>query len=71
MAFGEHSAIMPEEIVRRCVRLFTYVGDVVLDPFAGSGTTLKVAKELKRNYVGYEISKSYERIINLKLQSLF
>ena len=71
LAFGEHSAIMPEEIVRRCVRLFTYVGDIVLDPFAGSGTTLKVAKELKRNYVGYEISKSYERIINLKLQSLF
>lgn len=71
LAFGEHSAIMPEEIVRRCVRLFTYVGDVVLDPFAGSGTTLKVAKELKRNYIGYEISKSYEKIINLKLQSLF
>lgn len=71
LAFGEHSAIMPEEIVRRCVRLFTYVGDTVLDPFAGSGTTLKVVKELKRNYVGYEISKSYERVMNLKLQSLF
>lgn len=71
LAFGEHSAIMPEEIVRRCVRLFTYVGDTVLDPFAGSGTTLKVAKELKRNYVGYEISKSYERVMNLKLKSLF
>lgn len=70
LAFGKHSAIMPEEIVRRCVRLFTYIGDTVLDPFAGSGTTLKVAKELKRNYVGYEISKSYERVINLKLQSL-
>ncbi len=70
LAFGEHSAIMPEEIVRRCVRLFTYVSDIVLDPFTGSGTTLKVAKELKRNYIGYEISKSYERIINLKLQSL-
>jgi len=68
LAFGEHSAIMPEEIVRRCVRLYTYVDDVVLDPFAGSGTTLKVAKELKRNYVGYEISRSYEKIINLKLQ---
>lgn len=67
LAFGEHSAIMPEEIVRRCVRLFTYVGDVVLDPFAGSGTTLKVAKELERNYVGYEISKSYEDVIKLKL----
>jgi len=72
LAFGEHSAIMPEEIVRRCVRLFTYVGDTVLDPFAGSGTTLKVAKESKRNYVGYEISKSYESIINRKLSdSLF
>ncbi|MDR2772676.1 MAG: site-specific DNA-methyltransferase [Elusimicrobiota bacterium] len=69
VAFGEHSAIMPEEIVRRCVRLFTFVGDVVLDPFAGSGTTLKVAKELGRNFVGYEISKSYEDIIKLKLGS--
>lgn len=71
LAFGEHSAIMPEEIVNRCIRLYTYIGDVVLDPFAGSGTTLKVAKELKRNFVGYEISKSYERVINLKLGSLF
>ena len=68
LAFGEHSAIMPEEIVRRCVRLFTYVGDIVLDPFTGSGTTLKVAKELKRDFVGYEISKSYEKVIKLKLQ---
>lgn len=67
LAFGEHSAIMPEEIVRRCIRLFSFVGDLVLDPFTGSGTTLKVAKELERNYVGYEISKSYEDIIKLKL----
>jgi len=71
LAFGEHSAIMPEEIARRCIRLFTYVGDTVLDPFAGSGTTLKVAKELQRKYIGYEISKVYQKIINLKLQSLF
>ena len=67
LAFGEHSALMPEEIVRRCIRLFTFVEDIVLDPFAGSGTTLKVAKELNRNFVGYEISKSYEKIIKLKL----
>lgn len=67
LAFGEHSAIMPEEIVRRCVRLYTFVGDVVLDPFAGSGTTLKVAKELKRNFIGYEISKNYEKVINVKI----
>jgi len=70
LAYGEHSAIMPEEIIRRCIRMFTYVGDIVLDPFAGSGTTLKVAKELGRNYVGYEIMNSYEKIIKLKLNSV-
>lgn len=69
LAFGVHSAIMPEEIVRRCIKLFTFVDEIVLDPFTGSGTTLKIAKELKRNYVGYEISKSYEKIIKLKLGS--
>ena len=68
LAFGHHCAIMPEEIVERCVRLFTYVGDVVLDPFAGSGTTLKVAKEWGRRYVGYEVVKSYGRVINEKLK---
>lgn len=70
LAFGAHSALMPEEIVQRCVRLYTFVGDLVLDPFTGSGTTLKVVKELKRNYVGYEISKEYEKIITKKLKSV-
>ncbi len=69
IAFGDHSAIMPEEIVYRCVRLFTFVGDVVLDPFAGSGTTLKVAKENDRNFIGYEIMKSYKSVIDKKLKS--
>jgi site-specific DNA-methyltransferase (cytosine-N4-specific) len=67
LAFGRHSALMPEEIVLRCVKLFSFVGDIVLDPFAGSGTTLKVVKELKRSFVGYEICKSYKPIIDLKL----
>lgn len=71
IAFGKHSAIMPEEIARRCIKLFTYVGDVVLDPFAGSATTLKVAKELKRKFVGYEICESYKNVIDSKLRSLF
>jgi site-specific DNA-methyltransferase (cytosine-N4-specific) len=69
IAFGVHSAIMPEEIVRRCVKLFSYVGDTVLDPFTGSGTTLKVAKELKRNYIGYELYENYKKIIEQKLDS--
>ena len=58
---------MPEEIVKRCVRMFTYVDDIVLDPFTGSGTTLKVAKELGRKYIGYEIYEHYSGVINEKL----
>ena len=68
LAHGEHPAIMPEEIARRCIRLFTYIDDIVLDPFAGSGTTLKVAKELQRKYIGYEIYEHYRDLINQKLQ---
>ncbi|WFQ90864.1 site-specific DNA-methyltransferase [Mycoplasma feriruminatoris] len=70
IAFGKHSAIMPEEIVNRLIKLYSFVGDVVLDPFAGSGTTLKKAYELKRKYVGYEIYKHYEQIIEAKLKSV-
>ena len=67
IAFGVHSAIMPEEIVRRLVRLYSFQGELILDPFTGSGTTLKVAKEQKRRYVGYELYKHYEKVINQKL----
>lgn len=67
LAFGEHSAIMPEEIARRLIKLYTFQNDLVLDPFTGSGTTLKVAKELKRQYVGYELYEHYKNIILLKL----
>jgi len=67
LAFGEHSAIMPEEIVNRAIRLYSMVDDLVLDPFTGSGTTLRIAKQLRRNYVGYEISTTYKDIINKKL----
>lgn len=68
LAFGLHSAIMPEEIVKRLVKLYSFVGDIVLDPFTGSGTTLKVAKELERNYIGYELYENYKDVIELKLR---
>lgn len=68
LAFGEHSAIMPEQIPYRLIKMFSFVDDIVLDPFAGSGTTLKVAKELNRQYVGYEIYQHYKKLINAKLQ---
>lgn len=67
LAFGKHPAIMPEEIVHRCVRLYSFVGDVILDPFAGSGTTLKVAKELGRDYIGYELYENYKETIEKKV----
>lgn len=66
-AFGKHPALMPEDIPHRCIRMFTFEGDTVLDPFAGSGTTLKVAKALGRNYVGYEVMKAYRPLIEQKL----
>lgn len=67
LAYGKHSAIMPEEIVYRCLRLFSFVGDTILDPFTGSGTTLKVALENGRNYVGYELMETYKSVIERKL----
>jgi site-specific DNA-methyltransferase (adenine-specific) len=54
-----HLAMFPEELPRRLIRMFSFVGDVVLDPFLGSGTTSLAAKKLSRNSVGYEINKDY------------
>lgn len=48
-------AAFPDELPRRLIRMFTYPGDTILDPFLGSGTTTKVAKLMGRNSVGYEI----------------
>ena len=70
IAFGIHSAIMPEEIPKRLIKLYSFHNDIVLDPFAGSGTTLKVAKELGRNYIGYELMQSYQNVIDKKLNSV-
>ncbi|EGK8047409.1 site-specific DNA-methyltransferase [Campylobacter upsaliensis] len=67
LAFGKHAAIMPEAIPYRLIKLYSFIGDIVLDPFAGSGTTLKVAKELGRNFIGYEIYPHYKSVIEEKL----
>ncbi len=67
LAFGKHAALMPESIAFRLIKLYSFVGDVVLDPFAGSGTTLKVAHELERRFVGYEVYESYKNLIYEKV----
>lgn len=54
-----HPAPFPEEIPRRAIKLSTWPGDVVLDPFCGSGTTLKVAKDLGRIGIGFDLSPEY------------
>lgn len=70
VAWGKHPAIMPKEIPYRLIRMFSYVGDIVLDCFAGSGTTLMVAKELKRNFIGYELYPQYKKVIVEKIDSV-
>jgi DNA modification methylase len=55
----DHPCPFPEEIPFRLIRLYSYRGDKVLDPFCGIGTTLKVAKHLGRDYYGYEVKKKY------------
>lgn len=54
-----HPAPFPEELPKRCIKLFSYVGDIVLDPFMGSGTTVVVANKLNRKAIGIEISRKY------------
>ncbi|RSN73207.1 MAG: site-specific DNA-methyltransferase [Thermoproteota archaeon] len=63
----EGIAAFPEEIPYRLIKLFSYVGETVLDPFAGSGTTLKVAVELGRRAIGYEIDLELLDIVKKKL----
>jgi len=67
---SEHEAMFPEELPYRLIRMFSFVGDTVLDPFLGSGTTLKVALSLGRNAVGYEINPDYLKIIENKIGTL-
>jgi len=62
-----HEAMFPDELPKRVIKMFTFVGDTVLDPFLGSGTTVKVALELERNGIGYEINKNFLNIIKKKI----
>jgi site-specific DNA-methyltransferase (adenine-specific) len=70
----KHLAMFPEELPKRLVKMFTFVGDTVLDPFLGSGTTTLAAKNLSRNSVGYEINGDFLPIIKERIgcsQNLF
>ncbi len=62
-----HIAMFPLELPRRLIKMFSFSGDTVLDPFLGSGTTSKVALELGRNSIGYEINKDFLEAIKEKI----
>ena len=63
----EHQAMFPDELPRRVIKMFTFTGETVLDPFLGSGTTAKVSLQLDRNVIGYEINENFLEIIKEKI----
>lgn len=64
---GWHGCQMPEQLLGRIIRACSNPGELVLDPFGGSGTTLAAAKKLERRYVGFELSESYADNIRQRL----
>ncbi len=65
---NNHIAVFPEELPRRLIKMFSFVGETILDPFAGSGTTSLAAKNLDRNSIGYEVNPEFIPIIKQKLE---
>jgi DNA modification methylase len=65
---GAHFAVYPEELIEPCVLASTKVGDVILDPFFGSGTTGQVAQNLGRKWIGCELNKDYEDLQNERVK---
>ena len=62
-----HIAVFPEELPKRLIKMFSFVGDTVCDPFMGSGTTALASMNLGRNSVGYEINRNFRRYYHEKL----
>lgn len=60
-------ACFPVELPKRCIRLLTYVGDVVLDPFMGSGSTAVACQQTGRRFIGFEVSKEYVEVAERRL----
>jgi len=65
-----HPAIFPIELPRRCIKLYSYVDDIVLDPFSGIGSTCVAANNLQRRWIGIDVSMKYTNIARAKLAQL-
>jgi DNA modification methylase len=68
-----HPATFPISLAEKCIELFTHKGELVVDPFVGSGTTLVAARDINRNCVGFDLNESYIKLCNKRLsqQTLF
>ncbi len=64
----KHPAPFPVELPNRLIKLYSFVDDIILDPFMGSGTTAIAALKNKRNYIGYEIDKQYVKIAKARIE---
>lgn len=64
----EHPAPFPEELVGRLIRMFSFVGDTVLDPFLGTGTTMVAAAKWGRNSIGVEVSPGYAEMARARIE---
>jgi DNA modification methylase len=64
-----HPATFPISLAKRVISLFTHQGELILDPFVGSGTTLVAAQDLSRNAVGFDLHKSYVALCGTRLAS--
>ncbi|MFL7891837.1 MAG: DNA-methyltransferase [Anaerolineales bacterium] len=65
-----HPAPFPEELPHRLIQLYSFQGDVVLDPFAGSGTTCLVAARDQRHFIGYEVNQEYIELARTRMTAL-
>jgi site-specific DNA-methyltransferase (adenine-specific) len=66
----DHPAPFPEELAARCINLLSYVGDLVLDPFMGSGTTAIAACRNRRRFIGFDISPAYVEMANKRVEGM-
>lgn len=64
-----HIAVFPEELPHRLIKMFSFVGETVFDPFMGSGTTALAARNLQRNSIGYEINPEFKKFYIEKVTS--
>ena len=62
-----HFAVYPPELIIPCIKAGSKKGDIVLDPFIGSGTTAVVARDLGRNYIGCELHEDYSKLIENRI----